>query len=288
VLEERKQFKQHIYNNLLQIMKKLLEQAGHHRLQISPDNTAFVTFIMRTGTLQDDENLSALTKGLKLLWKDEAIQETFKRSGELDLPTATHYFYDSLDRLFSNDYIPTLLDILNVRIKTTGVVEAQYCINNVNYSFIDVGGQRSERKKWIHQFEVVDAVIFVAACSEYDQFLVEDDTVSRMKESLDVFNSIVNSKSFINTAIILLLNKVDVFKEKIKICALEKYFEDYDGKDDFESAKEFISAKYLTLNKQPTRRIYTHYTTAIDTENMNFIIHSIIDMMVRNKLKDLL
>lgn len=41
----------------------------------------------------------------------------------------------------------------------------------------DVGGQRSERKKWIHCFENVTAIVFLVAISEYDQVLVEDETV---------------------------------------------------------------------------------------------------------------
>lgn len=40
---------------------------------------------------------------------------------------------------------------------------------------LDVGGQRSERKKWIHCFEGVTAIIFCVALSEYDLVLAEDD-----------------------------------------------------------------------------------------------------------------
>ena len=40
----------------------------------------------------------------------------------------------------------------------------------------DVGGQRSERKKWVHCFEGVHCLLFVAALSGYDQCLVEDKT----------------------------------------------------------------------------------------------------------------
>lgn len=38
---------------------------------------------------------------------------------------------------------------------------------------VDVGGQRSERRKWIHCFENVTSIIFLAALSEYDQVLYE-------------------------------------------------------------------------------------------------------------------
>jgi hypothetical protein len=47
----------------------------------------------------------------------------------------------------------------------------------------DVGGQRSERKKWIHCFENVTAIIFLVAISEYDQVLIEDETVVRFCKS---------------------------------------------------------------------------------------------------------
>lgn len=45
----------------------------------------------------------------------------------------------------------------------------------------DVGGQRSERKKWIHCFEDVTAIIFCVAMSEYDQVLHEDETTVNTK-----------------------------------------------------------------------------------------------------------
>lgn len=47
------------------------------------------------------------------------------------------------------------------------------------FRLFDVGGQRSERKKWIHCFEDVTAIIFCVAMSEYDQVLHEDETTVR-------------------------------------------------------------------------------------------------------------
>ncbi|KAJ3531237.1 hypothetical protein NMY22_g8241 [Coprinellus aureogranulatus] len=79
----------------------------------------------------------------------------------------------------------------------------------------DVGGQRSERKKWIHCFESVTSIIFCTALSEYDQVLLEEKTQNRMAESLVLFESVINSRWFLRTSIILFLNKIDVFKNKL-------------------------------------------------------------------------
>ena len=45
------------------------------------------------------------------------------------------------------------------------------------FRVVDVGGQRSERKKWIHCFEDVTAILFFVALSEYDMTLREDAAV---------------------------------------------------------------------------------------------------------------
>ncbi|KAF8154357.1 G-protein alpha subunit-domain-containing protein [Mycena galopus ATCC 62051] len=79
----------------------------------------------------------------------------------------------------------------------------------------DVGGQRSERKEWIHCFESVTSIIFCIALSEYDQVLEEERRVKRMRESLYLFESVINSRWLLRTSVILFLNKIDVFKRKL-------------------------------------------------------------------------
>jgi hypothetical protein len=55
---------------------------------------------------------------------------------------------------------------------------------------VDVGGQRSERRKWIHCFENVTSIMFLAALSEYDQVLVESD--NEVKRKNFVFEFYIN------------------------------------------------------------------------------------------------
>jgi guanine nucleotide-binding protein subunit alpha len=94
------------------------------------------------------------------------------------LLTTFHYsFFDSIDRIGSPGYLPTDQDVLRSRVKTTGISETTFNVGELTYRMYDVGGQRSERKKWIHCFENVMAVIFMVAISEYDQVLIEDESV---------------------------------------------------------------------------------------------------------------
>jgi hypothetical protein len=83
-------------------------------------------------------------------------------------------YFTRIDEIAQFDYTPSDQDILLSRVRTTGIVEERYEIEGVVFEIIDVGGQRNERKKWIHCFEDVNAIIYVAALSEYDQHLFED------------------------------------------------------------------------------------------------------------------
>ena len=113
----------------------------------------------------------------------------------------------------------------------------------------DVGGQRSERKKWIHCFDSVTSIIYCAVLSEYDQVLSEERGQNRMIESLVLFESIINSRWFSKTIIILLLNKIDVFRSKLSKVPLEKYFPAYTGGQDINKAVKYILWKFMQTNR---------------------------------------
>lgn len=83
-------------------------------------------------------------------------------------------FYESLDRIFAPGWLPDNQDMLQARLRTTGITETLFELGQMNFRMMDVGGQRSERKKWIHCFEGVQCLLFMVALSGYDQCLVED------------------------------------------------------------------------------------------------------------------
>jgi len=85
-----------------------------------------------------------------------------------------------MDQIKMPDFLPDDADLLNLRVRTSGIVTDRYDIDGTQFEMYDVGGQRNERKKWIHCFEGVTAVIFVVGLSEYDQGLFEDNAYNRM------------------------------------------------------------------------------------------------------------
>lgn len=174
--------------------------------------------------------------------------------------------------------MPNDQDVLRSRVKTTGITETTFIIGDLTYRMFDVGGQRSERKKWIHCFENVTTILFLVAISEYDQLLFEDETVNRMQEALTLFDSICNSRWFIKTSIILFLNKIDRFKEKLPVSPMKNYFPDYEGGDDYAAACDYILNRFVSLNQHETKQIYTHFTCATDTTQIRFVMAAVNGM----------
>jgi len=226
------------------------------------------------------------SQAIRSLWSDTGVQDCFSRSREYQLNDSAKYYFDSIDRIAQPDYLPNDQDVLRSRVKTTGITETTFLIGELTYRMFDVGGQRSERKKWIHCFENVTAIVFLVAISEYDQLLLEDETVNRMQEALTLFDSICNSRWFVKTSIILFLNKIDRFKDKLPISPMNKYFPDYEGGDNYDAACDYILNRFVSLNQSDVKQIYTHFTCATDTQQIKFVMAAVNDIIIQTNLRD--
>ncbi|XP_036850290.1 guanine nucleotide-binding protein G(t) subunit alpha-1 isoform X4 [Manis javanica] len=238
-------------------------------------------------TIEEGTMPKEMSDIIQRLWTDSGIQACFDRASEYQLNDSAGYYLSDLERLVTPGYVPTEQDVLRSRVKTTGIIETQFSFKDLNFRMFDVGGQRSERKKWIHCFEGVTCIIFIAALSAYDMVLVEDDEVNRMHESLHLFNSICNHRYFATTSIVLFLNKKDVFFEKIKKAHLSICFPDYDGPNTYEDAGNYIKVQFLELNmRRDVKEIYSHMTCATDTQNVKFVFDAVTDIIIKENLKD--
>lgn len=168
------------FNHLVHlfVLRAILEALPHLNIQLSPQNDARRSVILSLpGQIEGEVLPRDVSDSVRGLWKDPGVKEAVSRSREFQLNDSAVYYFNSIDRMSSPGYVPTDQDILRSRVKTTGITETTFKVGELTYKLFDVGGQRSERKKWIHCFENVTALVFLVSLSEYDQMLYEDESV---------------------------------------------------------------------------------------------------------------
>jgi len=284
--EERASYKTAISNNVLTSIRTLIHQCSKFNYVLSTTNESRAQKILDIPRDQDPVVTRELGDDVLNLWQDPAIKATYERSNEYQLNDSTSYYFENITRIAQQDYLPTEQDVLRSRVKTTGVLETTFDVEDIIFRLVDVGGQRSERRKWVHCFEDVTAIIFCVAISEYDLKLYEDNETNRMHESLQLFKELCSTKWFQRTAFILFLNKKDIFEEKIKRVPLTVCFPEYVGKtsDVIEGGKEYIKERFLELNDNKQKTVYAHFTCATDTNNIMVVFNAVRDIILTKTL----
>ncbi|CAD7014330.1 G protein alpha q subunit-like [Ceratitis capitata] len=291
--EARQEYKRVIYQNIFMAMQSMLVAMDELRISYEKSEHAILANNILTVNVNAVTSLDASeSSAIERLWTDKGIQQCYDRRREYQLIDSAKYFLDNLDCFTQNDYVPSDDDILRSRVVTTGIVEHVFdtqrnrtkrnSTRRLMLRVIDVGGQRSERRKWLQCFDDVTALIFLTSLSEYDQTLSEAKGLNRMEESRNLFRFILSSSYFERTPIILFLNKLDLLEEKIMTSHLADYYPEYKGpKQNADKAKDFIFQMFK-CSVDNDRKLYKHYTCATDTKTFRMVL-----LAVQNTIMDL-
>lgn len=298
--EEKAKYAETVHQNIIVNLAAVLE---HTENVADTTGKGKIMALAEDSTSRIDGSMLEMLHGL---WTDPGVVAAWGNRSQFQVQDALEYYMDNIDRIAQAGYTPNDQDILRSRIRTSGMVEEHYEIEGREFHIFDVGGQRNERRKWIHLFEGVTAIIFVTAINEYDQVLYEDNKTNRIEESLQVFEDIMNNPVFAETSMILFLNKRDLFREKLLRIPFRvegERFDDFQGpyvelgkytegmqefEECFEATKKYIESLFRLRNHSPSRKtIYTHVTTATDTKNVEFVFNSTRDILFRGMMKDI-
>ncbi|XP_054645343.1 guanine nucleotide-binding protein subunit alpha-11-like isoform X2 [Dunckerocampus dactyliophorus] len=180
--EDRRGFAKCIFQNILTAMKAMTGAMSTLRIPYSnPENEIYATWLQDVNTAQITQLERGSVNAIRCLWADSGIRVCYSRRCEYQLLDSTEYYMNNLERIAAPDYIPTEQDVLRVRFPTTGIHDYSFTISRITLRIVDVGGQKSERRKWIHCFENVTSLIFLASLSEYDQVLEEREVIVGVK-----------------------------------------------------------------------------------------------------------
>eukprot|EP01084_Bolivina_argentea_P262813 444595_1 len=229
---------------------------------------------------------------IKLLWRDRCIQNVFsdyKHRNYSCINESTMHLLDDIDRFAAEDYLPTDQDVLITYYPTSmiNIRQRKLRVGNEAIQVTDRSGRRGERKKWVHCYDSVSVVIFVASLSHYNEHLWEDtlhrwwfeDKANCMDDSIELFQKIVNLEALKDATMILLLNKKDLFEEKIKsipITVCNSLMEFEGDTTDYDETMAYIKQQYESQNLNPKKRqVYTYIVCAINQSTIAHVLDQI-------------
>ena len=115
--------------------------------------------------------------------------------------------------------------------------------------------------------------------SDFYLFTFNDDKVNRAKKSINIFKKFINSPTFSQKPIFLVLNKTDVFEKKLKDFPdkFREIYPKYDGSlNDFQSCIEHVKKWYLSeLSDERLSMIETEIICSINEDNVKQLFQNI-------------
>ncbi|THU96855.1 G-alpha-domain-containing protein [Dendrothele bispora CBS 962.96] len=241
--------------------------------------------------------LNACAPAMQDLWRDPLVKKRLQEK-KIRLEESSGFYLDEIYRITAKKYIPTDADVLKARLKTLGVVEHSFIIPSGNnkgarWKIYDVGGARNQRHAWAPYFEDVNAIIFLAPISAFDQVLTEDAQVNRLEDSLLLWKDVVSHKLLAKVNLVLFLNKIDLLQAKLEAgVRLNQHMISYgDRPNDFESIAKYFKSKFWNIHYASTpnkdRELYIHLTSVTDTRRTAIIIADVRDSIIKTNLRDL-
>ncbi|KAG9102025.1 hypothetical protein FS749_000059 [Ceratobasidium sp. UAMH 11750] len=236
---------------------------------------------------------AACVDDLLALWEDATVQEALARQRP-SIRESSGFFMGDLTRIAARGYMPSENDILRARIKTVGVQEHRLRFergpdSGLEWRIFDVGGARNQRLRWAAYFQDMNAIIFLAPISPFDQTLAEDPRMNRVKDSLLLWQEICRNKVLEKVPIVLFLNKCDLLKAKLAAgVQFRKYMTSYQGPNEKEPIAEFLRKKFDEVYRAsctPKKRtLYIHQTSVVDSRTTQKIIGNVREQIMRDAL----
>ncbi|KIY53423.1 P-loop containing nucleoside triphosphate hydrolase protein [Fistulina hepatica ATCC 64428] len=234
------------------------------------------------------------------LWRHPYVQK-LSRLGQLQLEESASYFLKNVFRISQIDYFPTSEDVLHTRLETLGIIEHSIYGHptrdsfRCNWMLYDVSGTaRGRRHAWAPFFDAANAIVFVAPISAFDQYTDEGQCVpgqytNRIEHSLRLFEAVVANPLLANANFVLMLNKVDVLKQKLASGVhVAKYLTSYGNRPNtYWDVADYFRAHFVKAYEKrhmhaKTKPCFKFFTTLTDVQQTQQMILNLGETIMRN------
>ncbi|KAH8824047.1 guanine nucleotide binding protein, alpha subunit [Flagelloscypha sp. PMI_526] len=241
------------------------------------------------------EVVASCREDMKSLWEDTTIREMLSSRKSRPLEDSPGFFLADVERIACHSYQPSDDDIIRARLRTLGVQEYNFVFEHGHtvgqeWRLFDVGGTRSSRAAWYPYFEDVDAIIFLAPISCFNEKLAEDRKVNRLEDSYLLWRSVQSCKLLAKTQMILFLNKCDLLQQKLQrgVRIRDSVPSFGDRRNDLPTATRYFQQHFREIQRQysPVQRpFYVHLTSVIDTRSTAATLGAVEESILRNHLR---
>ena len=177
------------------------------------------------------------------------------------------------------DYIPTTVDILNIKDNRTGIREYQFHVGR-RINMLDLSGQCwSEREQWIHHLYGAVSGLFLVDLSSYNEFSPEDTSGNKLKKSIELYRMMAKSPWRRGYSFILMFFNLPTFEKKLLVSPLSDHFSSYEGANNAKEACDYIIQRFRAATACGDMRLYPYCYQANDSPTVRNRLVAMIDEM---------
>jgi GTPase SAR1 family protein len=282
-----------LHENIVQCISATAANAVRLGIELSPEDKERLESI-KMSTRFD----KVVADDVETLWRGEAMQKSYAQKSKYWVLDTADWLIDNVQRFASEDYVPERQDMVLSRRRTTGITEHTYVVDDSAFTIIDVGGQRSERRKWVQFFADVHCIVFFVSVIGFCKVLFEDRNTFQMKESLELFSSTFRVPApqtgprvdndwqdyvFETTPIHVVFNKLDMLAPCLEKYALSACFPAYKGPNAQASVLRFLQQTFadrvVSIRSPPD----THFISAANSDDVQELFTKLSTFLVEKE-----
>jgi guanine nucleotide-binding protein subunit alpha len=271
--EDRLKFRDVVRSTMRLLIHSIIELLKDTGINLPTALSHDFAILLDEVDLEDTHCITAeAAAAVQNLWVSAEFSSMYLKNFEIDFPQCAPYFAQEVQRIASEDYVPTEADIVRLNQSIGGIKELRFNWDELDVHLFNINGYIPDqfRKRWFHQFDSVTSLVYTVDVSLYDRPFYGQTAKSQLLNDFASFECWATSPKFAESAVILLLNNFTRFRDKLRYSPLETFFPDYvpSATDPDSSARQYILKRFKDVNRNRLS-IYSFWVDLDMSDNLH-------------------